>query len=117
MIIYQDPVPLRAEEKGVIRVGATRVLYALVIHAFDDGATPEEIVRMYETLKLADVYGVIAYYLNHREDVQAYLREREIEAEKIRAVIEANQTPREEIRARLEARRAALERDHAQADK
>jgi uncharacterized protein (DUF433 family) len=114
MVIHDDPVPLRSDEKGVIRVGESRVLYALLIHAFDDGATPEEIVRMYDTLKLADVYAAVAYYLNHRQEVQAYLAERDMEAAKIRAMIEANQPPREEIRARLEARWAALGKNHAQ---
>ena len=36
----------------------------LVIHA-EDGATPGAIVQRYETLALADVYSVIAYYLHH----------------------------------------------------
>ncbi len=113
MVIHEDTVPLHADEKGILRIGKTRVLYTLVIHAFDNGATPEEIIRMYDTLRLADVYAVIAFYLNHREEVQAYLRERESEAAKLRAMIEANQPSMAGVRERLEARRAALEKNHA----
>ncbi len=57
-----DPVPLRREESGAIRIGQTRVLLELVIRAFEDGATPETIVQRYSSLSLADVYAVIAYY-------------------------------------------------------
>ena len=116
MEIHNDQVPLRSDDKGILRVGKTRVLYELVIHAFEDGATPEYITRMYDTLNLADVYAVIAYYLSHKDEIQNYLREREVEARKIRAMIEANQPPREEIRARLEARRLAMEQSHAETD-
>jgi uncharacterized protein (DUF433 family) len=44
-----------------------------VIRAFQDGATPETIAQRYTTATLADIYAVIAYYLRHREDVEAYL--------------------------------------------
>jgi len=114
MNIHNDSVPLRPDEHGILRVGDTRVLYTLVIHAFDNGATPEEIVRMYDTLNLPDVYAVIAYYLNHQDEVRVYLQEREVAAQKVRAMIEANQPSSQEIRARLEARRAAMEKRHAE---
>ena len=55
--------PLRREDSGAIRVGQTRVLLELVVHAFQDGATPEAIVQGYPTLSLAEVYAVIAYAL------------------------------------------------------
>ena len=44
------------------------------------GATPEAIVQRYSTLTLSDVYAVIAYYLRHRRDVEAYLARREQQA-------------------------------------
>jgi uncharacterized protein (DUF433 family) len=73
--------PLREDAFGAIRVGRTRVLLDLVVHSFQDGATPESIVDCYPTLSLPDVYAVIAYYLNHQSDVDEYLRERELKAE------------------------------------
>jgi hypothetical protein len=50
---------------------------------------PEDIVQAYDTLLLADVHGVIAYYLRHRDKVEGYLKRRKEEAEGLRAGIEA----------------------------
>jgi uncharacterized protein (DUF433 family) len=73
-----------AEEGRVYRVGETRVSLDSVIYSYRSGSTAEEIVRDFDTLKLADVHMVLAYYLNHRADVDAYLAQREVEAERIR---------------------------------
>ncbi len=113
MEIHTDPVPLRVDESGAVRVGKTRVLYYLLLHAYKDGHSPEQIVEMYDTLDLADVYAVIAYYLRHKDDVETFLSEVEKRAAEIRREIEANQPPREEVRARLEARWAKLELERA----
>jgi len=59
-------VPLTTDAGGAVRVRGTRVLFELVIRAVQRGACPEEIVRMYDTLDVADVYLVIAYYLKNR---------------------------------------------------
>jgi hypothetical protein len=48
-----------------------------VLWAFQEGATPEDIVDQYPSLVLGDVYDVIAYYLRHRDDVDRYLAERQ----------------------------------------
>ncbi len=87
-------IPLWKDETGDYRIAGTRVLLDLVIHAFQDGATPETIVQRYESLKLADVYAVIGYYLSHQDEVDAYLSKREDEAETLRQEIEAVQPPR-----------------------
>ena len=79
----------------------------------EDGATPEGIVQSYDTLQLADVYAVLAWYLRHRVEVQEYLRKRAEEAEAIRRTIEAKQPDRAGLRARLMARRAQKEVVHA----
>jgi hypothetical protein len=57
----------------ILRVGKTRVTLDTVVAAFNDGASPEEIVARYPSLSLADVYGAIALYLEHREDVDGYI--------------------------------------------
>lgn len=103
-----EPVPLSQEDNGDIRVGDSRVLLDLVVHAFDGGATPETIVQMYPTLRLPDVYAVITYYLRHRDDVKKYLETRERRAEQVRAMIESQQPDIQEIRQRLIERRAEL---------
>lgn len=56
---------------------------------FNEGYTAEEIVAQYPSLSLSDVYAVIAYYLNERAIVDAYLAERAEQARVIRADIEA----------------------------
>ena len=59
-------------------------------------------VRAYDTLVLADVYAVIAYYLRHRDEVRVYLKRRAEEAAALRAKIEAEhpRITREELLAR-----------------
>ncbi|MBA4063800.1 MAG: hypothetical protein C0501_08825 [Isosphaera sp.] len=107
--IQPEAPPLRVDETGTVRVGATRVILELVVHAFRDGATPEQIVQDYDTLDLADVYSVVGYYLRHRVEVDAYLAERAREGEELRKRIEASQRHLPDIRARLLAARARAE--------
>jgi len=104
-------VPLREEPPGVLRVGKSRVLLELVIHAYHQGESPEGIVEMYPALELADVFAVIAYYLAHREEVDEYLRVCDEQAEAIRRKIEASQRPgpsKEELLSRAMARGVKL---------
>ena len=96
--------PLRTDPGGVVRVGSSRVSLDLVVEQYENGMTPEDMVRAYDTLALADVHAVIAYYLRHRADVQAYLTGRRQEAEELRAKVEAER-PRV-LRAELLARQA-----------
>ncbi len=107
VVIQPEAPPLRVDEGGAIRVGNTRVLFDLVVHAFQRGDSPEQIVEAYDTLKLEDVYGAITYYLRNRRTVDEYLTRRDREAVELRAKIEARQGPAmAELRQRLLARRA-----------
>jgi uncharacterized protein (DUF433 family) len=81
LIVEPHPIPLRKEPDGTWRIGNTRVLLDLVVHAFNVGRTPEEIVQSYDTLRLEDVYAVITYYLSHRSEVDGYIQQQESEAE------------------------------------
>ncbi len=105
------PVPLRREATGAIRVGQSRVLLELVIRAFHEGATPEAIVESYDTLKLADVYAVISFYLAHPDAIEDYLRERDAAAEITRRKIEASQPTRAHLRELLLTRARRWGRD------
>ena len=105
--------PLRVDPGGVVRVGQGRISVDLVVEQYENGMTPEDMIRAYDTLDLADVYAVIAYYLRHRDQVRAYLKRRGEEAEALRATIEA-QRPRVS-RDELLARRSARERENAPA--
>lgn len=107
---FQDMnVPLFDDGQGGLRVTGTRVLLERILHAFEDGATPEGISQSYDTLKLVDVYAVLTWYLRHKTEAQGYLRNRAAEADTIRRTIEAAQPDRSELRERLMARRAEKE--------
>jgi uncharacterized protein (DUF433 family) len=71
-----EPVPLRMDDDGVIRVGETQVALERLIDAHRKGATPERIAGEHPDLAVADVYGAIGYFLRHREEVEAYLERR-----------------------------------------
>lgn len=98
------PPPLKVNADGVVRVGETRVTLDTVVQAFGDGATAEEIAQQYPSVRLADIYAVIGYYLQHQADVEAYLRQQRQEAEEVRRENEARFDP-SGVRARLLARR------------
>jgi uncharacterized protein (DUF433 family) len=106
---HADRPPLRVADGGAVRVGDTRISLDLVVEEYENGMTPEEMVRAYDTLDLADVHAVIAYYLRHREEVKAYVKRRQEEAEALRAKIEAERprVTREELLARRRAREKA----------
>ena len=94
-------VPIRTDENGIIRVGDTRVTLDTVIARFHQDDTPEQINQGFPTLKLADIYAVIAYYLNNRPEVDAYLSQQVEQAEELRREIEARQPKASELRDRL----------------
>jgi uncharacterized protein (DUF433 family) len=98
--------PLREDEGGVVRIGKTRVSLDLVVEQYENGMTPEDMVRAYDTLALADVHSTIAYYLRHREPVRAYLNRRKHEAEAMRSRVEATSPniSRQELLARRDSR-------------
>lgn len=101
--------PLRLDESGTIRVGNSRIRLDLVVEQYENGMTPEDMVRAYDTLELADVHAAIAYYLRHRDEVRAYLKRRKNEAETLRAKIESERPriSREELLARRQAKEKA----------
>src|SRR5689334_3241492 len=102
-----DPAPLRTGRDGTVRVGETRVPLETVVHAFNDGATAEEIAYRYPTLDLADIYATVTYYLRHQGAVDEYIRDQETRAMQLRRKLEAQQPDRRGLRERLLARRGA----------
>ena len=96
-------VPLEAGQDGIIRIRGTRVRLDTVVYAFNEGATPEEILSQYPVLSLENVYAVIAYYLKNRMTVDAYLSRHKAEATIVREEIESKPEYKE-FRERLLAR-------------
>ena len=102
--VTADPVPLNKDAEGVLRIGSTRVTLDTLVEAFREGMTPEGIVEQYPSLRLAEVYSVIGYVLNHAEEVGTYLRDRHDRASAVRRANEARFDPTG-VRDRLLARR------------
>jgi uncharacterized protein (DUF433 family) len=105
--LYAERPPLKVDEGGAARIANSRISLDLVVDQYENGMTPEDMVRAYDTLSLADVHAVIAYYLRHRDAVRAYLKRRDEDAEAVRAKIEAER-PRIS-RQELLARRSVVE--------
>ena len=102
----RERVPLVADERGMVRVSGTRVPLEIVVDAFNQGDSAEEIAAAYSSLALPDVYAVLTYYLRHRDAVDAYVNARRQEADALRARLPA-EFGTQGIRERLLARRAA----------
>ena len=107
LTVEPQPIPLTTTPEGVVRISGTRVPLETVVRAFHLGATPEEIVQDFSTVTLPQVYAVLAYYLAHRPEVDAYIAERTATSAASRA---ANETLFDPIgiRARLLMRQMAM---------
>jgi uncharacterized protein (DUF433 family) len=107
-------VPLRTDEHGVIRVSGTRVTLESVISVYKQDRSAEVIHEAFDVIPLADAYAVIAYYLSHTQEVDAYMKHAEEEGERIRAKWEKEYPPKVTF-AELKARYDAMKRDEGNA--
>lgn len=67
-IIYAE----RTAEGGW-RVAGSRVSLDSVVRAYWEGLSPEAIAEEFSALSTEQVYGAIAFYLRHKDDIDAYL--------------------------------------------
>jgi uncharacterized protein (DUF433 family) len=77
--------PFRWDEAGGIRIGQSRVTLDSLLAAYHSGFTPEEIAFQYSVLHLEEIYSAIAYYLNHRREIDNYLDQRHQKAQQQRS--------------------------------
>jgi uncharacterized protein (DUF433 family) len=99
--------PLTQWEDGTVRITGSRVPIDTVIYHFKLGATAEEISYKFPSLRLADIYGAIYYYLAHQSDMEEYLSQQEAGADAVQHRIESDpeyQQSKSEMRERLLAR-------------
>jgi uncharacterized protein (DUF433 family) len=101
-------VPLVTDSHGAIRVRGTRVTLETIVTAFCAGATAEEIAQRFPTVALADIYQIIAHYLNHTTEIDAYRSQRQSEAAALKCEVETRFDP-VGVRDRLLARRKAAQ--------
>jgi uncharacterized protein (DUF433 family) len=97
-------IPLLTDANGVVRISKTRVTLDIVVTAFLEGATAEEIGEQYPSLHLWDIYFVIGYYLRHQAEVDTYLVERQRLSREVQQEAEKRFNPIG-VRDRLLARR------------
>lgn len=97
--------PYIEERYGGLFVAGTRVSLGSVVIRFQEGASPEKIIQSFPTLKLSQVYGAIAYYLENEEMIDEYIAEGQRELE--RSVPPLSQS-NPEMYARLEAARRQM---------
>jgi uncharacterized protein (DUF433 family) len=93
------------QRNGGYYVKGTRVSLDSIVYSFNDGESPETIRHNFPSLTLEQVYGAITFYLGHRADVDANIREGEEELE--RSVPPLNQA-RPDLYARLQKARQEL---------
>ena len=68
---------VRTDQKGVMRVGATRVALDAVVAGFHQWHSAETIQLQHPALSLEEVYGALAYYLANQGEVHDYLSRRQ----------------------------------------
>jgi uncharacterized protein (DUF433 family) len=74
-----------SQSEGVYRVAESRVSLDSIVYAFLNGQTAESIAQSFPVLGLEQVYGAITFYLAHRADIDAYLRDGRSQYERLHA--------------------------------
>ncbi len=108
LVSRRGSAPLRLDSGGTVRAGGTRVTLDSVAAAAGEGETAEEIGSRYPSLSPDDLNQILGWYLRYRGPIDAYLAQREKEAESFREEMEARFDPKG-VRERLLARREAWE--------
>ncbi len=94
------------EREGVLYIGNTRVALSSLIAAWrNEGYTAEELRLGFPVLSLAQVYGAIAYYLDHQTELDERFRADDERYQRLRA---GDRTSDPEFYQRLDERRARL---------
>jgi hypothetical protein len=55
-----------------------------LLASYHNGSTLEEIAIQFSVLRLEDIYTSIAYYLNHRQEIDSCLEQRDQQAQQLR---------------------------------
>ncbi|MGO9260271.1 MAG: DUF433 domain-containing protein [Bryobacteraceae bacterium] len=93
------------ERNGGYYVAGTRISLDSVVYCFNDGNAPEEIQKHFTLLDLHQIYGAIAFYLSHKEEVNRYLEDKEKDLDACAIPME-QENP--ELWARLQRAREAM---------
>ncbi len=69
------------QRNGGYYLAGTRISLDSVVYSFNEGQSPEAIQEDFPLLKRAQIYGAIAFYLDHQAEIDKYLEEAEREFE------------------------------------
>jgi len=94
-------------EPNHIRIKGHRVSIESILHKYLAGQPVEEIARQYDTLRPVDIYATITYYLENKDEVDAYLRRVDALIAEDMARSDANPPPVVERLRKLRAERQA----------
>jgi uncharacterized protein (DUF433 family) len=114
LAIHQDPVPLRVDEEGTIRVGNTRITLDVLLSDYRRGMTPNQIVEQLDSLTVDDVHGALAHYHRHKDELDAYLKDRAEDPASRQREIEDTQPTFDQIKSRILARTTGTDASAAQ---
>jgi uncharacterized protein (DUF433 family) len=69
------------QRNGGYYVAGTRISLDSVVYSFNDGQSPEAIQEDFPPLKCSQIYGAIAFYLDHKAEIDKYLEDTKREFE------------------------------------
>ncbi|HET6248328.1 MAG TPA: DUF433 domain-containing protein [Tepidisphaeraceae bacterium] len=69
---------LTIDDGGFIHVTGRRVGLHHILRGYNEGLSPEEIALEYPSLQLSTVHKVIAFYLDHADDVEKYIADHDL---------------------------------------
>lgn len=100
----QLPDFLTQDPDGFIRLSEHRIGLQHLVFYYNEGYSPEMLAEHYPTLSLAHIHKVIAFYLENKNDADAYIAHCQAENDAFRAA--APRGPdRSELRRRMKAKR------------
>jgi uncharacterized protein (DUF433 family) len=73
------------QRSGGYYLAGTRISLDSVVYSFNEGKSAEAILEDFPLLKRAQIYGAIAFYLDHQAEIDGYLAcaEREFERDAV----------------------------------
>src|ERR1700722_16328281 len=69
------------QRNGGYYVAGTRISLDSVVYSFNGGQSPEAIQEDFPLLKCSQIYGPIAFYLDHKAEIDKYLEDTKWEFE------------------------------------
>jgi uncharacterized protein (DUF433 family) len=99
--VKAEPAPIHINSEGTAYVTNSRVTLETIVFAFQNGDSAEQIADSYDVVSLADIYAVIAYYLNHQDEVDTYIKERQKQAQSLFETLNTQHPHINELRNKL----------------